>query len=99
MGRQTAIKNSVSNDLRSTFVDSNIVVNCRLCEVFIKYRPSEYIAITTATRNNLHFYEDCSNMNASSFTTFFTHMLRQNGIPFSKELFVAVQMALNIKKP
>ena len=37
-------------------------------------------------------------MNASSFITFFTYMLRQNVIPFWKELFVAFQMAPNIKK-
>ena len=43
-------------------------------------------------------YEGCSNMNASSFITFFTYMLRQNIIPFWKELFVAIKMAPNIKK-
>ena len=43
-------------------------------------------------------YEGCSNMNASSFITFFTYMLRQNVIPFWKELFLAFQMAPNIKK-
>ena len=43
-------------------------------------------------------YEGCSNMNASSFKTFFTYMLRQNVIPFWKELFLAFQMAPNIKK-
>ena len=37
-------------------------------------------------------------MNASSFITFFTYMLRLNGIPFWKELFVAFKMAPNIKK-
>ena len=36
-------------------------------------------------------------MNASSFITFFTYMLRQNVIPFLKELFVAFKMAPNIK--
>ena len=40
-------------------------------------------------------YEGCSNMNASSFITY---MLRQNVIPFGKELFVAFKMAPNIKK-
>ena len=44
------------------------------------------------------YYEGCSNMNASSFITFFTYMLRQNAIPFWKELFLAFQMAPNIKK-
>ena len=43
-------------------------------------------------------YEGCSNMNASSFTTFFTYMLRQNVIPFWKELFVAFKMTPNTKK-
>ena len=43
-------------------------------------------------------YEGCSNMNASSFITFFTYMQRQNVIPFWKELFVAFKMAPNIKK-
>ena len=36
-------------------------------------------------------------MNASSFITVFTYMLRQNVIPFWKEIFVAFKMALNIK--
>ena len=43
-------------------------------------------------------YKGCSNMNASSFITFFTYMLRQNVIPFLKELFVTFKMAPNIKK-
>ena len=43
-------------------------------------------------------YEDCSNMNASSFITLFIYMLRQNVIPFWKELFVVFKMAPNIKK-
>ena len=36
-------------------------------------------------------------MNASSFITFFTYVLRQNAIPFWKEIFVAFKMAPNIK--
>ena len=43
-------------------------------------------------------YEGCSNMNASSFITFFSYMLRQNVIPFWKELFVALKMPSSIKK-
>ena len=46
----------------------------------------------------LHDYVGCSNVNASSFMTFFTYVLRQNVIPFWKELFVAFKMAPNIKK-
>ena len=37
-------------------------------------------------------------MKASCFITFFTYMLRQNAIPFWKELFVVFKMAQNIKK-
>ena len=37
-------------------------------------------------------------MNASSFITFSTYMLRQNVIPFWKELFVVFKIAPNIKK-
>ena len=36
-------------------------------------------------------------MDASSLITFFTYMLRQNVIPFWKELFVAFKMAPSIK--
>ena len=36
-------------------------------------------------------------MNASSLITFFTYMLQQNVILFWKELFVAFEMAPNIK--
>ena len=38
VGRQTAIKNFVSNNLRSTFVDSINVFECHLFEVFIEFR-------------------------------------------------------------
>ena len=43
-------------------------------------------------------YEDCSNMNASSFVTFVTYMLRQNGIRFYKGLYVTFKLAPNLKK-
>ena len=42
-------------------------------------------------------YEDCSNMNASSFITFFTYMLRQNGKRFYKGLFVTFELAPDLK--
>ena len=44
------------------------------------------------------WYEGCSNMNASSFITWLTYMLRQNAIPFWKELLVAFKMASKIRK-
>ena len=43
-------------------------------------------------------YEDCSNMNASSFITFFTHVLRQNGKRVYKRLFVTFKPASDVKK-
>ena len=44
------------------------------------------------------WYEDCSNMNASSFITFVTYMLRQNGIRFYKGLYVIFKLAPDLKK-
>ena len=43
-------------------------------------------------------YEGCSNMNASSFITLVTYMLRQNGICFHKGLYVAFKLAPDLKK-
>ena len=43
-------------------------------------------------------YEGCSNMNASSFITFFTYMLRQNGKRFYKGLYVTFKLAQDQKK-
>ena len=43
-------------------------------------------------------YEGCSNMNASSFITFVTYMLRQNGIRFYKGLYVAFKLEPDLKK-
>ena len=43
-------------------------------------------------------YEGCLNMNASSFITFFTYMLRQNRIRFYKGLYVTFELAPDLKK-
>ena len=43
-------------------------------------------------------YEGCSNMNASGFITFFTYMLRQNGIRFYKGLYVTFKLAPDLKE-
>ena len=43
-------------------------------------------------------YEGCSNMNASSFVTFVTYMLRQYGIYFYKGLYVTFKLAPDLKK-
>ena len=37
-------------------------------------------------------------MNASSFITFFTYMLQQNGKRFYKEIYVTLKLAPEIKK-
>ena len=43
-------------------------------------------------------YEGCSNMNASSFITFVTYTLRQNGKRLYKILYVTFKLAPNLKK-
>ena len=43
-------------------------------------------------------YEGCSNMNARSFTTFFTYMLRQNGKRFYKGRYVTFKLAPDLKE-
>ena len=43
-------------------------------------------------------YEGCSNINASSFITFFIHMLRQSGKRFYKGLYVTFKLAPDLKK-
>ena len=43
-------------------------------------------------------YEGCSNMNASSFITFVSYMLRQNGMRFFKGLDVTFKLAPDLKK-
>ena len=46
----------------------------------------------------LSLYEGCSNINTSSFITFVTYMLRQNGIRFYKGLYVTFKLAPDLKK-
>ena len=43
-------------------------------------------------------YEGCSNMNASSFITLVTIMLRQNGIRFYKGLYATFKLAPDLKQ-
>ena len=45
-----------------------------------------------------HNYEGCSNMNASSFITSVTYMLRQNGLRFYKGLYITFKLAPDLKK-
>ena len=48
--------------------------------------------------NFFHQYEGCSNMNGSSFITFFTYMPRQNGKRFYKGLYVTIKVVPDLKK-
>ena len=43
-------------------------------------------------------YEGCSNMNASSFITFFTYMLQQNGKRFYKGLYATFKLGPDLKE-
>ena len=43
-------------------------------------------------------YEGCSNMNASSFITFFTYKLRQNDRRLYKGLYVNFKLASDLKR-
>ena len=43
-------------------------------------------------------YEGCSNINASSFITFVTYMLRQNGMRFYKGVYVTFKLSPDLKK-
>ena len=49
------------------------------------------------SKDKLIHYKGCSNMNASSFITFFTYMLRQNGKRFYKALYVTFKLASELK--
>ena len=57
-----------------------------------------YLGFGRAGSFSLQLYEGCSNMNASSFITFVTYMLWQNGIGFYKGLFVTFKLAPDLKK-
>ena len=43
-------------------------------------------------------YEGCSNMNASSFITFFIYMLQQNNKRLYRGLYVTFKLAPDLKK-
>ena len=58
--------------------------------------PSQSTRSTRSSQNSQ--YEGCSNMNASSFITFLTYMLRQNGRRFYKGLYVTYKLASELKK-
>ena len=64
---------------------------------------SRLVALSISSRQHLDseaikFYEGCSNINASSFITFFPYMLWQNGKRFYKGLYVTFKLAPDLKK-
>ena len=88
---------SLVNQLKATLrhdVESVTVYRRKNCRKFMTLSNQTSRCIYKC----IIIYECCSNVNASSFITFFTYMLRQNVIPFWKELFVAFKVAPNIKK-
>ena len=79
--------------------DQNISLGSRVMSIFTQIPwPAKWCLAKPELPRHCFVYEGCSNMNASSFITFLTYMLRQNVIPFWKELFVAFKMAPNRKK-
>ena len=59
-----------------------------------------YYAVTDVMHDVRYncIYEGCSNMNASSFITFLTYMLRRNGKRFYKGLYVIFKLPPDLKK-
>ena len=54
--------------------------------------------LVVAPFGDVPYYEGCSNMNASSFITFFTYMVQQNGKRFYKGLYVTFKLAQDPKE-
>ena len=69
----------------------------RETKILVKFLNT-LIWILGKMRSDKLYYEGCSNMNASSFITFFTYMLRQNGKRFYKGLYVTFKLAPDLKK-
>ena len=98
-----------STNISTTFLfqcNEHVEMNKFLCSLactWMKILDSQFYIIDLSSDVSLEWnanlvYEDCSNMNARSFITSFTYILRQNFILFWKELFVAFKMAPITKK-
>ena len=77
---------------RSEIIDKSVVVHELELAFKMTYRVFDVVFLTSITS------EDCSNMNASSFITFVTYMMRQNGIRFYKGLYVTFKLTPDLKK-
>ena len=72
-------------------------IEVRTSDILIGYLPIFQMLPKTSLYIKYHSYEGCSNMNASSFITFGTYMLRQNGIRFYKVLYMTFKFAPDLK--
>ena len=64
-------------------IDFFIISFYLMCLIRLFTIGSQTITLKYFFKNGIK-YEGCSNMNASSFISFFTYMLRENGIHFYK---------------
>ena len=76
------VSNSLDPDQAQHFVGPDLSTNC----------------LQKLSADDTRRYEGCSNMNASSFITSFTYMLRQHGKRFCKGLYVTFELAPDLKK-
>ena len=96
-------RKSVGPDLDPNYLSFLIVF---MKDLLIKVNHKSHGRLLIHILNFNHFclifasaaYEGCSNTNASSFITFFTYMLRQNGKRFYKCLYVTFKLAPDLKK-
>ena len=89
------MKNITRPKGRKVYPQNKVILDCIMSSIPLKHKCLSINLIWVIVS---HKYEGCSNMNASSLITFFTYMLQQKVIPVWKELFVAFEMAPNIKK-
>ena len=75
-------------------------INLLGADIFLLKFPlyNRIFILTTPTVTSGNRYEVCSNMNASSFITFYTYLLRQNGKRFYKGLYLIFKLVPNLMK-
>ena len=72
-------------------------IEIRTSGILIWYLPIFLMLSKTSLCIKYHSHEECSKMNASSFITFGTYMLRQNSICFYKGLYMTFKFAPDLK--
>ena len=74
---------------------------CSATSYMLRYTPNHALHLSHDMRDMrfpTRLYEDCSNMNASSFMTLFIYKLRHNGKRFYEGLYVTFKLAPDLKK-